>query len=126
VFSRLGRVFLIMALSLSIGAHWAALQSVAWVSMLVEYSHHVSVATAIAQTFDGQHPCTLRKQVVAGQNAPRKDGPLLTKAKPDLICATRTIVLLRPSQEIDFSELELKKTARFHSPPTPPPRFALS
>jgi len=99
VFSRLGRGFLIIALSLSIGAHWAALQSVAWASMLIEYSQHASVAKAITQTFDGQHPCTLCKQILAGQRAPKKDGPLVTKAKPDLICATRTIVLLRPDRK---------------------------
>jgi hypothetical protein len=125
-FSRFGRGFLIVAVSLSIGVHWAALQSVAWVSMLVEYSQHASVATAIAQTFDGQHPCTLCKQILASQTAPKKDGPLLTKARPDLICATRTIVLLTPFRDLDFFQVQLKKVARFDPPPTPPPRFELS
>lgn len=126
VFARLGRGFLIVALSLSIGAPWAALQSVAWASMLVEYSQHASVAKAIAQTFDGQHPCILCKQILARQNSPKKDGSLLGKAKPDLICATRTIALLEPSRDLEFSELELKERARYYSPPTPPPRFGLS
>ena len=126
VLLRLGRGFVVLALFLSIGAHWAALQSVAWASMLVGYSQHVSVAKAIAQTFDGKHPCALCKQIAAGQSAPRKDAPLIVKVKPDLICTKRTIVLCPPVREIDFCELRLKESARFYSPPTPPPRLELA
>jgi hypothetical protein len=126
VVSKFGRAVLIIALSVSIGGHWAALQSFAWASMLVEYSQRASVAKAIAQTFDGQHPCALCKQIVTGQHTPVKKGSLPTKAKSDLLCTTRTIVLLRPSRDADFFELALTIRQRFYSPPAPPPRFALS
>src|SRR3954463_11057448 len=90
MFRRLARAAIIAALCLSIGAHWAALQSVAWATMLVEYSQHAPLKMAIAQTFDGHHPCDLCKRVVAAQEVPKKgDAPPL-KIKPDLICSVRS------------------------------------
>jgi len=106
--------------------HWAALQSVAWAGMLVEYSQHASVAKAIAQTFDGKHPCALCKQIAANQSSPRKDASRLIKAKPDLICTMRQVVLLPPVVDVDFAPLKPKETVRFYSPLTPPPRLELS
>lgn len=35
IWSQIGRVLLVLALSLSLGAHWALLQTVAWTGMLV-------------------------------------------------------------------------------------------
>src|SRR3954470_20768479 len=91
MFRRVARLAMIMAICVSIGAHWAALQSVAWATMLVEYSQHEPLPRALAQTFDGHHPCDLCKRVVAAQEVPKKgDAPPL-KIKPDLISSVRSI-----------------------------------
>jgi hypothetical protein len=45
------------------GAHWGALQSVAWTRMLAENLRTVLFADAVVRTFDGQHPCSLCKVI---------------------------------------------------------------
>ena len=40
-------------LILTIGGHWAVLQSVAWVGMAVSYSQNASFKEALQKTFDG-------------------------------------------------------------------------
>ena len=90
----IGRATVILALCVSIGAHWAALQSVAWATMIVDYSHHVSLARAVAQTLDGEHPCDLCKHIVAAQHSQKKQDTVAATLKPDLICATGSIVLV--------------------------------
>src|SRR5579862_7775337 len=45
-----GKWLMVLSLCAALGLHWAALQSVAWVGMLVSYSRSGSVASAIANT----------------------------------------------------------------------------
>jgi hypothetical protein len=121
--SRLPRVFIIVALCLSIGAHWAALQSVAWATMLVQNAKQAPIARAIAQTFDGEHPCNLCKGVAAAQGSEKKRDAQPLTAKPDLICATRTIALLPRVSDHIFAPFYALAPERIFTPPTPPPRF---
>src|SRR5688572_27774761 len=46
---------IVCALQVS-GAHWLALQTVAWTGMLVTRSQQAGVEEAMRTTFDGQHP----------------------------------------------------------------------
>lgn len=63
-----GRLFLILALVMSAGAHWVVLQGVAWTAMLVENTQCASLVEAVKQTFDGEHPCGLCKNIAAGKS----------------------------------------------------------
>jgi hypothetical protein len=54
---------IIFALLLSIGGHWALLQTAAWAGMVVSYSQEGTFAEALSKTFDGKHPCKLCKIV---------------------------------------------------------------
>ena len=123
MFRRLARLVVIVAICVSIEAHWAALQSVAWATMLVEYSQHATLKNAIAQTFDGAHPCDLCKHVAAGQQLPKKSNTLKLQIKPDLMCTARRIVLWPRSCEIEFPGATLLASDQDFSPPTPPPRL---
>ena len=91
VTSTLARAVVVLALCLSIGPHWVVLQSVAWGTMVVGYSQHGSLSQAIAQTFDGDHPCNLCKRISTARNSEKKGDALPASVKPDLICATRRI-----------------------------------
>jgi len=51
------------------GLHWIALQSVAWTTMVIEYSKRAPLREAVAQTFDGAHPCSLCHAVAAGKKS---------------------------------------------------------
>jgi hypothetical protein len=123
MFRRFARVAIILAICVSIGAHWAALQSVAWATMLVEYSQHATLKKAIVQTFDGDHPCDLCKRVVAEQQLPKKSAASKFQIKPDLICAAFPFVLRPASRDIEFPTAILIASGDDSSPPTPPPRF---
>lgn len=82
----LGRWMLVMALMLSIGAHWALLQSAAWVGMVVRYSREGSFAEALNKTFDGRHPCAVCKAIkqTRTEEKQRKQQQLKTESKLDL------------------------------------------
>ncbi len=118
----LSRALVVFALCLSIGAHWATLQSVAWAGMLVQYSQHTSLAQAVAETFDGQHPCGLCKAIAGAQHSQKKSDIAPLTIKPDLICATQAHTLLPRGSDISFAPFTATTRQRVFSPPVPPPR----
>lgn len=50
---------LALCLALTMGGHWALLQTAAWCGMAVSYSRQAPLRLALERTFDGQHPCSL-------------------------------------------------------------------
>src|SRR5437868_8418811 len=123
MWSALGRATTILALCLAIGLHWAALQSVAWTAMLIEYSKHATLRQALTQTFDGDHPCAMCKGINAAQHSPQKQhAPSPPVSKPDLICTTRTFDFIRSFAHFRFAQGGAVFSKRGESPPVPPPR----
>jgi hypothetical protein len=125
---RFGWLASLMAVFVTGGGHWMALQSVAWACMLVSYSQQADFATALEQTFDGAHPCPMctkisqdraqeqREQPAGAPSAARTIPETLCLAAgvevppvPVHLCFIRTSILAAPS--------ELAQP-----PPTPPPR----
>ena len=119
------RILITLALVLSIGLHWAVLQSAAWVGMFVSYSHEGTISQALEKTFDGEHPCPLCHLVQEGstqekQNSPVKQTPV---KKLDLAVETLVTFVPRPAPPIAEWELEhIRPSARAVEPVTPPPR----
>jgi hypothetical protein len=72
VFVRLGKIFLVFALVIMLGAHWTLLQTVAWTTMLADNLCTHSAKEAVTETFDGQHPCCLCKAIAAGKQSEKK------------------------------------------------------
>jgi hypothetical protein len=122
----IGRVTTIFALCLAIGLHWAALQSVAWTAMLIDYSKHTTLRQALTQTFDGDHPCAMCKGINAAQHSPKKQQAPLVVSKPDLICTTRTFGFIRSFTQFWFPPSRAAFSEHGESPPVPPPRLAVS
>jgi hypothetical protein len=120
--SRIAHGVVVLALCLSIGAHWVVLQSVAWGTMVAQYAQHVPLSQAVAQTFDGDHPCNLCKRISAAQHSEKKSDKRTVTVKPDLICATRRIILRPRSVDFHFARLTISASPLADSPPTPPPR----
>ncbi len=52
---------------MSLGMHWALLQTVAWTGMVISYSQRGPLQEAISMTFDGKHPCALCKAIQKGR-----------------------------------------------------------
>jgi len=73
--SKIGKVMLVLALSFSLGAHWAFLQVVAWAGMLISYSQTSGFIAGVSATFDGKHPCPLCLVVQKGRQDEQKSSP---------------------------------------------------
>jgi len=118
---RISKWLLVAMLSLTLGFHWALLQSVAWVGMIIEYFGQGSFQQAVANTFDGQHLCPICKLVRAGKNAEGKSESRSTLQKFDLFVDGSSVFYFPPFSESPFSRLPLM-TSRLEAPPLPPPR----
>jgi hypothetical protein len=117
-----GRAVTICALCCAIGLQWVALQSIAWTTMIVNYSKRGSLCQAIAQTFDGAHPCSLCYIVNKGKTTEKKSDVQLLTPKIDIICTKRVITLVQPFIRFDYAMSEFSVSEISQSPPVPPPR----
>jgi hypothetical protein len=98
VFARIGKVFLVFALVTMLGAHWALLQTVAWTTMLADNLCTHSVAEAVTQTFDGDHPCDLCKAIAAGKQSEKKTDLSFQPQKLEFPPAHENPLVFAPSQ----------------------------
>jgi hypothetical protein len=126
---RLMRGLVVMALCLSIGLHWVALQSAAWVGMAVTYSMETgSLSQGLSETFDGEHPCPLCKMVELGketenQSSDDKSAPTKVKeVKLTLVFAEipRFVFAKFPAQV--WITTSITADSRHERPVTPPPQ----
>ncbi len=125
------RWLMVFALMVSIGLHTVVIQSTAWASMLITYSmQNGSVSQAVAETFDGEHPCALcqlakktESNPADQKQAPQTDG----KIKVHLIAdAVPAIVISAPPSRVFPVRTEVRAAVLSHSPDTPPPRRTLA
>lgn len=117
------RLTIVLLVALSLGLHWAFLQTVAWTSMLVRYSQENDLGKAVSMTFDGDHPCPLCKAVQEGRDQEKKNEQQQTKpSKIDFALiwnspvpeGTRAYQQIMPVAQSSFE--------RSFAPPKPPPR----
>jgi len=94
--------------------------------MIVDYSKETSLCRAIAQTFDGAHPCSLCRIVNKGKTAEKKSDLQLLTPKIDMICTKRAITLFELSMHFDYPVSDFSLSEIGYSPPVPPPRSGAS
>ena len=126
VLQQVGRIATIGALCCAIGLHWVALQSFAWTNMLIEYSKRGPLCQAIAETFDGAHPCSLCHIVATGNASEKKSDTQLPVPKIDVICVARVIRLVSPFAVFQYVLRDFSVSEIEQSPPVPPPRVMAS
>ncbi len=115
----------VLALVLTIGLHWALLQSVAWVGMFVAYSQSNSFLTAATMTLDGKHPCPMCKAVKSGASEERKQSQKAPESSLKLELALPGIPLILPKSTaygLPHHEESLPHSF-LTEPSTPPPRL---
>ena len=117
-----GRIATILALCCAIGLHWVALQSLAWTTMIIDYSMRAPLRQAITQTFDGAHPCSLCHAVSTGKNSEKKPDLQWSTPKIDMICGPRAIRLAPPFRRFDYASAYFSFFDIRQSPLVPPPR----
>jgi hypothetical protein len=121
-----GRIATISALCLSIGLHWIALQSFAWTTMMIDYSKRAPLCQAIAQTFDGAHPCSLCHVVGKVKSSEKKQDLQSSRVKIDIICAPLVNRLQHSFVPFEYAISDCFSVQLEHSPPVPPPRWSPS
>ncbi len=91
--------------------------------MIVDYSKRGgSFCVAIAQTFDGAHPCSLCHIVNKGKTAQKKSDLQLLTPKIDIIFTKRTTALVQPFVRFKYPTSDFSVSKIRQSPPVPPPR----
>lgn len=123
------RILLVAALMVSIGLHWAVVQSVAWVGMAVSYSLKTgSVVQGLSDTFDGEHACPLCHAVEerAKEPASSNDGTAPTKTVKDLklhlAVASVPAFVFRARSAPEWITVSVTGSTRPVVPESPPPR----
>ena len=121
------RTLTALLLVLILGLHWALLQSVAWMGMIVTYSRDASFTGAISKTFDGEHPCKMCK-VIKQARADEKQKEQKQNVKPGSKLEPGLVWQAAP---FDFSTdsnrvlpTDSKAPTRSDQPPKPRPRTA--
>jgi len=121
------RFVTVLVLVLSLGLHWAFLQSVAWVSMIVTYSHEASFTEAVSKTFDGKHPCCMCKAIKkarAEENQKDEKQHVKPGSKMDLGLVWQASLLSFSSAGERIPSANSEAFIRSYEPPKPRPRTA--
>ena len=124
MFRRVAKVAVILAVALSVGLHWALLQSVAWTGMLVTFAQQTTLREALTKTFDGKNPCRLCKFVRAGQESEKQTHSLLPLVKIESLPCSAVFALIPPAPLMLPAADNAGAPPRPESPPSPPPRAA--
>lgn len=120
--ARYGKILVVTALVLTTGLHWAALQTVAWTTMLARNLCDDSFSKAVSMTFDGRHPCCLCKAIAAAKKAGKKSEAVSPVMKMEFPLLAGPSALLPPTQFEQVPLTDLFAESRAVKPPSPPPR----
>ena len=115
-------MFVVAALVLMTGAHWAALQTVAWTTMLAENLCHDSVAKSVSKTFDGEHPCCLCKAIAAAKKSEKKSESVSPTLKMEFPPVAEKMDFFSPAQFELLPQQNFSADWFASPPPLPPPR----
>lgn len=117
----------VIVLVLSLGLHWAVLQTVAWTGMVVSYSRDATFSEAVSRTFDGEHPCPMCKVIKQGQ-AEERGQPQKAQVKPgtkmDLGLVWQWVVFDFSCDCNRIPSPNAEASVRAYEPPKPRPRTA--
>jgi len=122
VFARSRKYLVVAVLVLTTGMHWAALQTVAWTTMLANNLRTQSVSEAVSKTFDGEHPCPLCKAIATGKKSEKKSERVSPTMKMECPLVANRFDLISPKSFLTFTRLELSADSSCSRPPVPPPR----
>lgn len=119
------RLTTVCVLVLSLGLHWALLQTVAWTSMLVRYAQNASLMEAVEKTFDGKHPCPMCKAIQQGRAEEQKHQPqpLNPTLKLDLAVVWQATEFRFASGHQPILSPDWPTLRRPEAPPKPRPRL---
>lgn len=108
------------------------LQGVAWAGMLRQYAQASgSIAVAVEQTFDGEHPCELCRHIAVTKSKGRPGSPGVPSVKKDAPAKALLAENLPTLEPLLSGRLLASPVGVFlcpnrtEAPPTPPPRCVI-
>lgn len=120
----LHKIVLSWFLIIAVGGHWPLLQSVAWVTMFVEFAQTDSFSLAAKKTFDGKHPCKICVLVKEGKQKEEKQTSLSAKVKLDFFLVAAEPFFFRKLPELETALIPAALRSREILPLLPPPRWS--
>lgn len=118
------RITVVLLLVLSLGLHWAFLQTVAWTGMLVSYAQQGTFTEAVSKTFDGEHPCKMCQFVEQGRAQERQQDQQAAKTclklEPGLVWCETVVLAAVPHGWVVGNDTF--SPTRSDQPPKPRPR----
>lgn len=123
-------LFCLAAAFFAVGGHWVVLQSVAWTRMAARFAETQSLGTALAWTFDGEHPCELCLRVRAGRAteerqapaAPREREPIPGPTVAESSSPELLLTVVRGAAQDPVPFVPTPHPSPRPAPPVPPPR----
>lgn len=106
------------------GGHWAVLQTVAWAQMIRDYSQEGGLVSGVAQTFSGERPCGMCKNIEKSRQKEEKaPASIKVDKKAEVFVASVTSQLRPPlAHEFSYPTSDIDSTSRALAPPVPVPR----
>ena len=119
------RLLLVASVLYGTGAHWAALQSAAWASMIATRVGGSSLAEVVSSTFSGEKPCHMCRIVEKGAKA--EQGPSILRSSPGLDLAVPVVPDPRAVLPASTPAASPSAVGPFRSsrPVVPPPKTIL-
>jgi hypothetical protein len=105
------------------GGHWFALQSVAWLTMLVGNLGTAPISQAVRETFDGKHPCALCDAIAAAKKSDKKSEATTPPARLEFLPPTPSFAFVHHVHFRPASPSGSLRGIFLQPPPTPPPRL---
>lgn len=121
-----GKILVVLALVAMTGAHWAALQTVAWTTMLAHNLRTQSLEAAMLHTFDGKHPCCLCRAIAVAQKSEKKSSAAPPLLKQEFTSLAGQIDFFPPAQFELLPQCDFSAEGICFKPPLPPPRNGLA
>jgi hypothetical protein len=112
----------VVALVLSTGLHWAALQTVAWSLMLADNMRTQPMTAAMTRTFDGLHPCCLCKAIATAKKTEQKNELKLPVVRLEFAPYASKVTIPAPPVAEFAAPVNSGFVAITHPPLLPPPR----
>jgi hypothetical protein len=123
---RLTHAIVLAAFLFSCGGQWYALQCVAWVKMLHDYSQDVPFTEAVSMTFSGQYPCSICKAIAEKKQSDSQKLCSIEKYDKKFFPPLTTTVAQPDTASLSHPPYLSSLQGRAEAPPAPPPRRALA
>ena len=115
-----------------VGGPYSLMQAYAWVNMIIDYSKETGISQAVTDTFSGEKPCCLCKQIASAKASESQRDSQNTPLSPsgskpiEHLFPPPVIPLLSP-HHIPYLQPEFMQVAQSASllgsgPPSPPPK----